>query len=92
MCDNGWGYVHSYHIANSAESHRLSFSLSRSTDPVKAAAAAREIVSDYAEGTVEMIKTNMFPPFLLFVCLFVCLTVCLLNGLTGICYRFCNHL
>jgi Zn-dependent M16 (insulinase) family peptidase len=55
----GLGLSYGYHIANSVEAQRLSFSLSRSTDPVKAYAAAREIVSDYAEGKSAMTDTDL---------------------------------
>jgi Zn-dependent M16 (insulinase) family peptidase len=48
-----------YQISNSVESERLSFGLSRSTDPVKAHAAATTIIHDYVEGRLEISDTDL---------------------------------
>ena len=46
----GLGLSYGYAIVNSTESERLSFSLSRSTDPVEAHKAAKAIVASYCDG------------------------------------------
>ncbi len=52
----GLGLSYGYGINNSTESERLSFSLSRSTDPVEAHKAAKAIVASYEEGGGETIS------------------------------------
>ena len=52
----GLGLSYGYSIFNSTESERLSFSLSRSTDPVEAHKAAKAIVAGYGDGGSETIS------------------------------------
>ena len=51
----GLGLSYGYGISNSCESERLSFNLSRSTDPVEAHKAAAAIIAGYGEGGTETI-------------------------------------
>ena len=50
----GLGLAYSYSIRNSPEQKLMSFTLSRSTDPVRARAAACKIVEDYASGATSL--------------------------------------